>query len=128
MHQLGAEKKTIKSFENFLCGNVNDDYGNIASLYTNIKSIWYKISHLVYKYGRFLVWQSEQNLPRTKFRIHILNTANKKGHKYARIILNLLLAIISNRAKQILLEERKIKSEHIDNQIYIFELLLGMEE
>ena len=44
------------------------------------------------------------------------------------MILNLLLAIISDRARQILLEERKIKSEHIDNQIYIFELLLGMEE
>ena len=55
MHQLGAEKKTIKSFENFLCGNVNDDYGNITLLYTNIKFIWYKISHLAYKYGRFLV-------------------------------------------------------------------------
>ena len=128
MHQLGAEKRSIEAFQNLLCGKVNDEYGDVASSSTNIQSTLSKISYLAYRYGGCLVRQSERNLPRTKFRTLILNTANREGHEYAGIILNLLLAIISDRGREILLEERKMKPERIDDQIYIFELLLGMEE
>ena len=128
MHQLGGMKRGIEAYENLICGNVEDDYGSVAAAYTNVKSSLYKLSKIAYQYGGYLTRQSDRNFPRTKFGTYILNTAKKSGHEYAGIILNLLVASVSDRGREVLFIERKMEHDRIEDQVYMFELLLGLEE
>ena len=59
---------------------------------------------------------------------YILNTSKKESHEYAGIILNLLIAIVSDGGREILFDERSMMKEHIQNEVLMFELLLGMKE
>ena len=54
---------------------------------------------------------------------------SKKGkQKYTGIILNILLAILLNQGGETLFIKREMKEERIENQVLMFELLLGIGE
>ena len=44
------------------------------------------------------------------------------------MLLSLLLAVISDRGREIMLNERKITESRIEDQVQMIELILGMEE
>ena len=70
-----------------------------------------------------------QNFPKTKFGTSILMVTKKEGHDYAgTMLLSLLLAILSDRGREIMLVEKEIHTTRIEDQVHIIELILGMEE
>ena len=71
---------------------------------------------------------AKKGLPRTKFGKAILLATKKEGHKYAGIVIDLLLAIVSDRGREILLHERKMILNRIVDQVQAIKLILGMEE
>ena len=52
----------------------------------------------------------------------------KEGHDYAGMLLSLLLAILSDRGREIMLVEKEICTTRIEDQVHMIELILGMEE
>eukprot|EP00980_Cylindrotheca_fusiformis_P022507 scaffold9375_cov100-Cylindrotheca_fusiformis.AAC.1 len=63
------------------------------------------------KSGILLGRQSERNKPRTKFKNSLFSTAKKAGHEHAGVCLILLVAMLTDRGRQLLLEERKMSPE-----------------
>eukprot|EP00980_Cylindrotheca_fusiformis_P016094 scaffold4764_cov84-Cylindrotheca_fusiformis.AAC.4 len=80
------------------------------------------------KMGILLGRQSDRNKPRTKFKNSLFSMAKKAGHEHTGVCLNLLLAMLSDRGRQLLLEERRLSPEFVENQIYATELCLEVEE
>ena len=65
---------------------------------------------------------------RTKFRKAILVATKKKGHEFAGILIDLLLAIVCDRGREILLHERGMINNSIEDHVQAIKLILGMEE
>eukprot|EP00980_Cylindrotheca_fusiformis_P030369 scaffold24712_cov357-Cylindrotheca_fusiformis.AAC.1 len=74
--------------------------------------------------GILLGRQSDRDKPRTKFKNSLFSTAKKAGHEHSGVCLNLLLAMLTDRGRQLLLEERRLRPEFVENQIYATELCL----
>eukprot|EP00980_Cylindrotheca_fusiformis_P021660 scaffold8510_cov79-Cylindrotheca_fusiformis.AAC.1 len=78
--------------------------------------------------GILLGRQSDRDKPRTKFKNSLFSTAKKAGHEHAGVCLNLLLAMLTDRGRELLLEERGLHPRFLENQIYATELVLQVEE
>ena len=125
MHQLGAEKRVVQSFKYLIEGNVPDSF---YKKQRKQKQTIETIDVLGHRYGSYLCRQSDRNLPRTKFKNSLFSTTKKAAHENAGVCLDLLLAMLSDRGRQVLLKERTIKEGHIEDQIELFEMILGLDE
>ena len=128
MHQLGIERRAVEAFSYLLRGLVTDEFGQTAKKQVNVGSSLQQIEELAHQFGGFLSRQSNRNLPCTKFGSPILSTTKKEGHEIAGLMLNILLAMLSDRGREILFIERTIVRKRIEDQVYAFELILAMEE
>ena len=77
--------------------------------------------------GAFLNRQSDREKPRTKFKNSLFTTTKKCAHEQAGVLLCVLLSLLSDRGRQICIEERTMANEWIENQVYILELILMVE-
>ena len=129
MHQLGVAKRMIEAFRFLVRGNVEDDFGPTSKhKKKRVKDTLDFITMLAQKYGGQLSRQSDRDFPRTKFGSSILVTTKKEGHDYAGMLLGLLVALVSDRGKEILFTEREMDENRIIDQVHMIELILGMEE
>jgi hypothetical protein len=128
MHQLGAAKRAVESFEEAFLKVQPDQTGKRrkGNIQKGLKPAISKLSHL---YGSSLSRQSERDFPRTRYTMDLFTDAHKKeGKHYAGIILIFLLAIVSDHGKLALQSHAFIEDEARKKQIMLFELVLGMEE
>ena len=129
MHQKGAMERVIESFVYVWKKgkNVAIDNVSMSSKQKNINSSLENLNHLGHQMGGFLNRQSDRNKPRTKFKNSLFTTTKKCAHEQAGVLVCVLLALLSDRGRQICIEERTMADEWIENQVYIIELILMVE-
>ena len=128
MYQLGIAKRQIEAFTFLIKGNVDDEHGPTSTKKRGSKAALDDIGFLAQKYGGQLSRQSERNFPRTKFSHSILCISKRDAHDYAGMLIGLLLALVSDRGREIMQMEREMNENQIADQVHFIELILGMEE
>ena len=130
MHQKGAMKRAVESFEyQFRMGTkVTLDNQSLAKKQKGVSKGIENLNYLGHQVGVLLSRQSDRSKPRTKFKSPLLSTTKKCGHEHAGVILCLLIALLTDRGRQICLEERTMNENFLDNFVYIFEMVLVMEQ
>jgi len=129
MHQLGVAKRAIQAFNYLVQGNVDDVDGPVSEKKKKgSKDALEDISLLAKAYGGHLSRQSDRDFPRTKFGSSILSTTKKEGHDYQGMLLGLLIALLSDRGREIMLVQRKMVENRIVDQVHMIELIISMEE
>jgi hypothetical protein len=125
MHQKGMMVRFVEGLGNLVVAK--KDAG--ARIFRRVKESLRRFDELGLQYGALLLSRSsERDLPRTKFKNSLFSGTKKAAHKQAGVLLNLLLAMLSNRAgRQLLLYKRTIDGSYITNQITMCELCLGLE-
>eukprot|EP00980_Cylindrotheca_fusiformis_P015816 scaffold4629_cov75-Cylindrotheca_fusiformis.AAC.1 len=128
MHQKGLCIRCIEALEHMIRGCLEHINGiPVAAKQVNIKVTLEELNKLGHEYGGMLNHQSDRDLPRTKFKNSLFSTTKKAGHEHAGVLLNLLLAMLSDRGRQILLEHRTINEGPLEDKVYLFELALCFE-
>ena len=130
MHQKGAMVRAVEGME-FVVRNkdssiVDNDVAATSKKVKVTESIE-ALNFLGHQYGALLSRKSDRSFPRTKFRNSLFSTAKKAGHEHAGVCLNLLLAMVSDRGRQILLENRTLEDRFLEDQVTTFEYILGLE-
>ena len=122
MHQKGAMKRAVESFEyQFRMGtNISLDDQSLAKKQKGVSKGMDNLNHLGHQVGALLPRQSDRNKPRTKFKSALLSTTKKCGHEHAGVILCLLIALLTDRGRQICLKERTMNKDFLDNFVYIY--------
>lgn len=82
---------------------------------------------MAYQYGIILHRKSDRNFPRTKFGNSLFLKTKKAAHEQAGVCLILLLAMLSDRGREVLLKDRTLDERHLEDQVSVFELILGFE-
>jgi hypothetical protein len=124
MHQKGPMMRFVEGLEHLIKekGTESDDVAR------NIGQSLKRLNILALHYGALLSRGSERNLPRTKFKNSLFSGTKKAGHEQAGVLLDLLLALVSDRGAQILQVERTLDYRYIGDQIAMCELCLGLQE
>ena len=123
MHQLGAAKRAIEAFGCLFKKKADDD--RRAKRADGFQCM----GRLAFDYGHSLSRQSERDLPnRLTFTCDLLITTKKEGKDWSGIILNLLVAIISQKGKDIMNKMALITDTQVKGQIETLEIILLMEE
>ena len=124
MLQKGMMMRTVEGLENLIRekGNASDDVGR--NIGTTIK----KLNTLALHYGALLSRSSDRDLPRTKFKNSLFSGTKKAAHEQAGVLLDLLLAMVSDRGRQILGYERTLDARFVGDQVVMFELCLGLQQ
>ena len=128
MHQLGVAKRAIEAFTYLIMGKDKDESAPTSTRKTGSLAAIESIGNLGRLYGGYLSRQSDRDFPRTKFGKSILVPTKKEGHEYAGILIDLLLAIVSDRGREILIHKKQMNPNCILDQVQAIELILGMEE
>ena len=130
MHQLGAMKRTIESLAYKIKEGtkLTIDDQTVATAQKMIKVSMENLNYLSHLMGSFLARQSERDKPRTKFKNSVFLTTKKCAHEYAGVNLCLLLAMLTDRGRQIFLEERTFQESFLENEVYAFEMVLMFEQ
>eukprot|EP00980_Cylindrotheca_fusiformis_P006720 scaffold1399_cov109-Cylindrotheca_fusiformis.AAC.4 len=121
----------IPEYMVFLIKNGRDialDEISAAEAKVNIHSTISGLDILGKRMGILLGRQSDRDKPRTKFKNSLFSTAKKAGHEHAGVCLNLLLAMLTDRGRELLIKERGLHPRFLENQIYATELVLQVEE
>ena len=129
MHQKGAMWRVVESLDFVWRGGKNIIMDNVsaASKQVNIKSSMENYDYLSHQMGRYLNRQSDRDKPRTKFSNSLFSKTKKNAHEQAGVILCLLLAMVSDRGRQIMLQERTMHEQFVANFVYVLELVLMFE-
>ncbi len=124
MHQKGPMMRFVEGLEHLIKekGTESDDVAR------NIGQSLKRLNTLALLYGALLSRGSERDLPRTKFKNSLFSGTKKAGHEQAGVLLDLLLALVSDRGAQILQVERTLDYRYIGDQIAMCELCLGLQE
>ena len=125
MHQKGMMTRYVEGLSNLFFVK-KEDAGN--RIYRKVKVSHRRLDQLGLHYGALLSRSSERDLPRTKFKNSLFSGTKKAAHEQAGVLLNLLLAMLSDRGRQIMLYERTIEISFLNDQIKMCELCLGLEE
>ncbi|CAJ1943908.1 unnamed protein product [Cylindrotheca closterium] len=130
MLQKGGQMWAVESFEyQFRNGTkITLDDKSFASKKKGIKKGLENLNFIGHQMGAFLSRQSDRNKPRTKFKNSLFSSAKKCGHEHAGVILSILLTLMTDRGRQICLEERTMEEDFLDNFVYLFEIVLVMEQ
>ena len=130
MHQKGALKRSVESFEyQFRKGTkIVLDEKSLAKKQKGVTKGIDNINYIGHQVGVLLARQSDRNKPRTKFKNALLTTTKKSAHEHAGVVLCLLVALLTDRGRQICLEERTMDEDFLDNFVYIFEMVLIVEQ
>ena len=129
MHQKGAMVRVVESLVYVWTKGKNvliDDH-SMSSKQKNIQSSLDDLNFIGHQYGAFLQRQSDREKPRTKFKNSLFATTKKCAHEQAGVLLCILLALLSDRGRQISIEDRTMTDAWVENQVYIIELILMME-
>ena len=130
MHQKGALKRSVESFVyQFRLGTKITTDNQAAA--KKQKGVTKGIDHINYsghQIGVLLSRQSDRRKPRTKFKAALLRTKKMCGHEHSGVVLCLLLLLLTDRGRQICLEERTMNVNFLDNFVYIFEMVLIIEQ
>ena len=128
MHQKGAMVRVVESLVYIWNGKrVMIDNHSMSEKQSNVKSSLDHLNHIGQQYAAFLQRQSDREKPRTKFKNSLFATTKKCAHEQAGVLLCILLGLLSDRGRQICIEERTMAHTWIENQVYIIELILMME-
>lgn len=129
MHQKGAMKRVIESFEYKWRGGtrINLDNVSAAGKQRNVELGLDQLNFTGQQMGSYLNRQSDRDKPRTKFRNSLFNNTKKCGHEQAGVLLCVLLALLSDRGRQIYLGERTMSSDFLENEITVIELILMVD-
>ena len=129
MHQKGAMSRVVESLDYVWHqgSNIIMDDVSAASKQVNIKSSLENFDYLSHQMGRYLNRQSDREKPRTKFSNSIFSKTKKNAHEQAGVILCLLLAMVSDRGRQITLQERTMSERFVANFVYVLELVIMFE-
>jgi len=129
MHQKGAMTRYIESFVYKWKEGSRLSLDNIAAAekQKNINSSLENMNFLTLLIGTILTRQSDRDKPRTKFKNSVFRTTKKCAHEQGGILLSLLVAMLTDRGRQIFLGERTMSEEFLENEVTIVELILMME-
>jgi hypothetical protein len=124
MHQKGPMMRFVEGLEHLTKekGTESDDVAR------NTGQSLKRLNTLALLHGALLSRGSERDLPRTKFKNSLFSGTKKAGHEQAGVLLDLLLALVSDRGAQILQVERTLDHRHVGDQIAMCELCLGLQE
>ena len=125
MHQLGVAKRAVQNFKGLLQRKDRDKIENYPH---EAHNALIEMNHLALCYGAILTRQSDRNFPRTKFSTPVTAATKKEGKDYAGMILDLIVAMLSQKGTRTLKQKARMQKKHIDDQVYFLELVLGMEE
>ena len=78
--------------------------------------------------GLLISRQSDRKFPRTTFSNSLFSDTKKAGHERAGVLLCLLVAMCSDRGRQLLLVDRTLDDRYIENLVLLFEMILAMDE
>jgi hypothetical protein len=123
MHQKGAMVRAVEALKFLLEGKVAGTCDKQISRNPTLVSI----DNLGYQFGILLNRKSDRKFPRTKFKNSLFNKTKKAAHEQGGVCLNLLLAMLSDRGRQVLLDERTLDERNLEDQVYVFELILCFE-
>jgi hypothetical protein len=124
MHQKGMEVRFVEGLGNLLHSKKNEGSVIERAMKKSLK----RFDSLALQYGCLMSRSSERDLPRTKFKNSLFSGTKKAAHEQAGVLLSLLVAMLSDRGRQILLYERTISPALLTDQITMCELCLGLEE
>jgi len=152
MVQKGALISVVEGFvQMWTDPNVSQDDVSAVPNHRNSKKLLVELDRLSKIYGEHLSRQSDRNKPRTKFRNSLFIKTKvrsspfsahppppsltnytavlfqKTGHEHAGVLVCLLCSMISDRGRQIF-KQRQVAEAWLENQVYIFELLLQFEQ
>ena len=126
MHQKGMMMRWVEGLEHLIRGREtavgSDDVGR------NITQSLKKLNTLALHYGALLSRGSDRDFPRTKFKNSLFSGTKKAAHEQAGVLLDLLVALNSDRGRQILEYERTLDAAFIGDQSAMCELCLGLQE
>ena len=121
-------KRAIEAFTYLIMGKDEDESAPTSTCKTGSLAAIESIGNLGRLYGGYLSHQSDKDFLRTKFGKSILVPTKKEGHEYAGILIDLLLAIVSDHGREILIDKKQMNPNCILDQVQAIELILGMEE
>jgi len=129
MHQKGAMERVIESFVFVWTKGkgIEIDDVKMSKKQVKIKESLDNLNYLGHQYGALLNRQSDRDKSRTKFKNSLFVTTKKCAHEHQGVLLCVLLSLLSDRGRQICLEERTMTEEWLENQVYILELILMVE-
>ena len=126
MHQLGAAKRAVESFNQLIQGKVPWDPDNCRG--GGGVAAYEKMGYMAQRYGAFLSRQSDRNFPRSKSNKQLLHHCKKNGGDYAGVLISLLIAIVSKQGKQFLSNHPNLNDQFFKKEVLVLELILSMEE
>jgi hypothetical protein len=126
MHQKGMMVRWVEGLSNLITGqHAPDESDDVAR---NIKRSLLSINTLALHYGALLSRGSDRDFPRTKFKNSLFSGTKKAAHEQAGVLLDLLVALNSDRGRQILEYERTLDPRYVADQITMCELCLGLQQ
>ena len=129
MHQKGAMVRVIESFVYVWKKGTQIELDNVkmSKKQRKVKDSLENLNHVGHQMGAFLNRQSDREKSRTKFKNSLFVTTKKCAHEQQGVLLCVLLALLSDRGRQICIQERTMVDEWMENQIYVIELILMVE-
>jgi hypothetical protein len=118
MHQRGMVGRFIEGLENLFLAKKYE--GSLIE--RNLKQSQKQLDQVALQYGGLLSRASDRDFPRSRF-----SGTKKAAHEQAGVLLNFLLAMLSDRGRQIILYKRTIDPSYLTDQITMCELCLGLE-
>ena len=125
MLQKGMEVRYVEGLAFLLMSKKDDGNADVARRMKDSKR---NLDDLGLQHGALLSRSSERDLPRTKFKNSLFSGTKKSAHEQAGVLLDLLVAMLSDRGRQIVLFERTIGNAFLLDQITVCELCLGLED
>jgi hypothetical protein len=126
MHQRGMMTRFVEGLGNLIYGQYAPDES--AGVERNLARSVKAINTLALHYGALLSRGSDRDFPRTKFKNSLFSGTKKAAHEQAGVLLDLLVALNSDRGRQILEYERTLDPRYIADQISMCELCLGLQQ
>jgi hypothetical protein len=126
MHQKGMMMRWVEGPEHLIRGRETPVGGDDVGC--NITQSLKKLNALALHCGAPLSRGSDRDFPRTKFKNSLFSGTKKAVHEQAGVLLDLLVALNSDRGRQILEHERMLDAAFIGDQSAMCELCLGLQE
>ena len=121
MHQLGVAKRSLEVLKDSITKKDDDRRGQRVQAQD-------QLSLIANKFGNMLLRQSDRNFPRTNFTSEILEHTKKNGKDYPGVILCLVLALLSNKAKDVLNSKAFVDNSKINHWIQTLEYILFFDK
>lgn len=123
MHQKGALVRAVESLHYILNGGVEDACSKKKKVSLTVTVI----DNLAFRYGVLIHRKADRKFPRTKFKNSLFNKTKKAAHEQSGVCLDLLLAMLSDRGREVLISDRTLDERNLEDQVYVFELIIAFE-